>query len=164
MPTGRPVNPSRRSPMGASRPRVRANRWPRRVTPGADGRSLSRRMHLRLVIGAVESGCRSRSREEIFLAELAEHGHRGLDGSELAIGIKDVEFAVVASWPKAAPVSAVASRRRLVRSKPSLSPTAMVSTMVERRSRSAVKSCRTSTGPPRKIMMATRSAGSSECG
>ncbi len=53
----------------------------------------------------------------------------------------------LSSWPKAAPVSAVPASL-VLSSNPWPSPTIIVSMMLNRRSRSSVKSCSTSTAPP----------------
>ena len=63
----------------------------------------------------------------------------------------------LSSWPKAAPVSALAASS-MESTEPWPSPTIMVCRMLSSRLRSAVKSWRMSTDPPLKRMMEIRSA------
>ena len=54
-------------------------------------------MHLRLVVDAIEAHAAGEINQRLLLVELAEHMRRGLQGGELAVGVEDVEFAVVLS-------------------------------------------------------------------
>ena len=93
--------------------------------------------------------------QRFLLAELAQHFRGGLQRGQLAIGIENIELAVVLAEGRAGIGGAGVAADS---PKPWPSPTIIVSMMLSRRSRSSVKSCRTSTAPPEYRMMATRSA------
>ncbi len=63
-------------------------------TPGSNGR-VDGGVELRLVIDAVEAQAAGEVDERFLLVQLAQHLGRGLQGGELAIGVEDVELAVV---------------------------------------------------------------------
>ena len=77
----------------------RAGHQPARINgpkrnAGAD-RRVDGGVHLRLVVDAVQPQAAGKVDQRLLLAHLAQHLRRGLQRGELAVGIEDVELAVV---------------------------------------------------------------------
>ncbi len=123
---------------------------------GADG-GVDGGVQLRLVVDAVQPQAAGEVDQRFLLVELAQHLGGGLERGQLAVGVEDVELAVVLAEGRAGVGGAGVVWS--ISSKPWPSPTISVSRMLNSRSRSSVKSCSTSTAPPEYRMMATRSAG-----
>ena len=61
---------------------------------GLDGR-IHRGVQLRLVVDAVQAQAAGKVNERLLLVHVPQHPGRGLQRGELAVGIEDVELAVV---------------------------------------------------------------------
>ena len=61
---------------------------------GADG-GVGGGAQLRLVIDAIEAHAAGKVDERLLLIQIAEHLRGGLNGGKLAVGVEDVEFAIV---------------------------------------------------------------------
>ena len=134
----RPASPASRRP-GACATRPRASTG-KNETFGADG-GVDGGAQLRLVVDAVQPQAAGEVDQRLLLVELAEHLDGGLQRGQLAVGVEDVELAVVLAEARRSidGVSGIVSRS---------SPTIIVSRVDSRRSRSSVKSWWTVTAPP----------------
>ena len=90
-----PWEPWVASPSGAIRDQAARINGPERDTR-SNGR-VDGGVQLRLVINAIEAEAAGEVDERFLLVQLAQHFGGGLQGGELAIGVEDVELAVVLS-------------------------------------------------------------------
>jgi hypothetical protein len=88
-----PVEPCVASPSGASATRPRASIG-QKETAGLDGR-VDGSVKLGLVVDAVEPQSAGEVDQRFLLVQLAKHLRGSLQGGKLAIGIEDVELAVI---------------------------------------------------------------------